>query len=136
MQEFVDTVADRVFEAGFCSNQASVKYLIEWMMVLILVYYPHHMDKFWTCFSKVKFHSRLTCKDFVFDWIISSFSIDFDMQDHEKTKTSSCTFLSVLVHLNVIIPKLQDQVYSRSVCSNSNRLLSCFISFCVSPVCL
>ncbi|TWW78763.1 putative methyltransferase TARBP1 [Takifugu flavidus] len=80
-EEFVDTVADRVFEAGFCSNQASVKYLIEWMMVLILVYYPHHMDNFWTCFSK----------------------------DHEKTKTSSCTFLSVLVHFNVIMPKLQDQ---------------------------
>ncbi|TNM99813.1 hypothetical protein fugu_012846 [Takifugu bimaculatus] len=50
-------------------------------MVLILVYYPHHMDNFWTCFSK----------------------------DHEKTKTSSCTFLSVLVHFNVIMPKLQDQ---------------------------
>ncbi|TWW78759.1 putative methyltransferase TARBP1 [Takifugu flavidus] len=53
-EEFVDTVADRVFEAGFCSNQASVKYLIEWMMVLILVCYPHHMDNFWTCFSKVR----------------------------------------------------------------------------------
>lgn len=56
VQEFVDTVADRVFEAAFCSNQASVKYLIEWMMILILVLYPHHMDSFWACFSKVRFH--------------------------------------------------------------------------------
>ncbi len=34
----------------------------------------------------------------------------FVLQDHEKTKTSICTFLSVLVHLNVLLPKLQDKV--------------------------
>lgn len=34
----------------------------------------------------------------------------FSGQDHEKTKTSSCTFLSVLVHFNVIIPNLKDKV--------------------------
>uniref|UniRef100_A0A3Q2DPR5 Probable methyltransferase TARBP1 n=1 Tax=Cyprinodon variegatus TaxID=28743 RepID=A0A3Q2DPR5_CYPVA len=71
-----------VFEAGFCSNQPSVKYLIEWMMILILVKYPHHLDRFWTCFSF----------------------------DHEKTKTSICTFLSVLVHISVIIPHVEDKV--------------------------
>ncbi|XP_019131183.2 probable methyltransferase TARBP1 [Larimichthys crocea] len=80
-EEFVATLVKRVFEAGFCSNQASVKYLIEWMMILILVQYPQHMDSFWTCFS----------------------------MDHEKTKTSSCTFLSVLVHFNVIISNLKDE---------------------------
>ncbi|KAM7385725.1 hypothetical protein PAMP_001787 [Pampus punctatissimus] len=63
------------------SNQASVKYLIEWMMILILVQYPQHVDSFWACFS----------------------------MDHERTKTSICTFLSVLVHFNVIIPLLKDQ---------------------------
>lgn len=57
MQEFVATLVKRVFEAGFCSNQASVKYLIEWMMILILVQYPQHMDSFWTCFSMVSSHS-------------------------------------------------------------------------------
>ncbi|XP_035519798.1 LOW QUALITY PROTEIN: probable methyltransferase TARBP1 [Morone saxatilis] len=80
-EEFVATFVNRVFEAGFCSNQASVKYLIEWMMILILVHYPQHMDSFWACFN----------------------------MDHEKTKTSSCTFLSVLVHFNVIIPNLTDE---------------------------
>uniref|UniRef100_A0A3Q2DNV6 Probable methyltransferase TARBP1 n=1 Tax=Cyprinodon variegatus TaxID=28743 RepID=A0A3Q2DNV6_CYPVA len=75
-EEFVATLLNSVFEAGFCSNQPSVKYLIEWMMILILVKYPHHLDRFWTCFSF----------------------------DHEKTKTSICTFLSVLVHISVIIP--------------------------------
>uniref|UniRef100_A0A3Q3WMJ0 tRNA (guanosine(18)-2'-O)-methyltransferase TARBP1 n=1 Tax=Mola mola TaxID=94237 RepID=A0A3Q3WMJ0_MOLML len=69
-------------EAGFCSNQASVKYLIEWVMVLILVHYPQHIESFWASFS----------------------------MDHEKTKTSSCTFLSVLVHFSVIVPKLKDEV--------------------------
>ncbi|KAM3606937.1 uncharacterized protein V6R79_026059 [Siganus canaliculatus] len=78
---FVASLVSRVFEAGFCSNQASVKYLIEWMMILILIRYPQHMDRFWACFS----------------------------MDHEKTKTSSCTFLSVLVHFNIILPNLKDQ---------------------------
>uniref|UniRef100_A0A8C3AAC1 tRNA (guanosine(18)-2'-O)-methyltransferase TARBP1 n=1 Tax=Cyclopterus lumpus TaxID=8103 RepID=A0A8C3AAC1_CYCLU len=79
--EFVATVLNCVFEAGFCSNHASVKYQIEWMMILILVHYPHHIDSFWACFNR----------------------------DHDKTKTSICTFLSVLVHFNVIIPHLQDK---------------------------
>uniref|UniRef100_A0A3Q1FCJ3 tRNA (guanosine(18)-2'-O)-methyltransferase TARBP1 n=1 Tax=Acanthochromis polyacanthus TaxID=80966 RepID=A0A3Q1FCJ3_9TELE len=79
--EFVATLLERVFEAGFCSNQASVKYLIEWMMILILFHYPQHMDSFWSCFN----------------------------MDHEQTKTSVCTFLSVLVHFSVIIPHLKDK---------------------------
>jgi hypothetical protein len=53
IQEFVGTVLGRVFEAGFVSNQASVKYLIEWKMVLILVQYPEHIDRLWACFSVV-----------------------------------------------------------------------------------
>ncbi|CAJ1067470.1 probable methyltransferase TARBP1 [Xyrichtys novacula] len=80
-EEFVSTLVQRVFEAGFCSNQASVKYLIEWMMILILVNHPQHVDSFWDCFS----------------------------MDHEKTKTSACTFLSVLVHFSVILPLLKDK---------------------------
>ncbi|XP_044070837.1 probable methyltransferase TARBP1 [Siniperca chuatsi] len=80
-EEFVATLLNSVFEAGFCSNQASVKYLIEWMMILILVHYPQHIDSFWACFN----------------------------MDHEKTKTSSCTFLSVLVHFDVIIPNLKNK---------------------------
>ncbi|XP_049927693.1 probable methyltransferase TARBP1 [Epinephelus moara] len=80
-EEFVAAVLNSVFEAGFCSNQASVKYLMEWMMILILVRYPQHMDSFWGCFNR----------------------------DHDKTKTSICTFLSVLVHFNVIIPNLKDK---------------------------
>lgn len=62
-------MADRVFEAGFRSNQASVKYLMEWMMILILVYYPHHMDNFWMCLSKVKFIFDLPVY-LIFHWII------------------------------------------------------------------
>ncbi|XP_069000980.1 probable methyltransferase TARBP1 [Embiotoca jacksoni] len=80
-EEFVATLLQRVFEAAFCSNQASVKYLIEWMMILILVRYPEHIHSFWGCFSR----------------------------DHEQTKTSVCTFLSVLVHFNIIIPNLENQ---------------------------
>ncbi|XP_045556996.1 probable methyltransferase TARBP1 isoform X2 [Salmo salar] len=79
--EFVGTILGRVFEAGFVSNQASVKYLIEWKMVLILVQYPEHIDRLWTCFRV----------------------------DQEKTKTSVCTFLSVLVHLNIIMPQLKEK---------------------------
>ncbi|XP_067277311.1 probable methyltransferase TARBP1 isoform X2 [Pseudorasbora parva] len=80
--EFVsDCVLSHVCEAGFCSNQASVKYLIEWTLILILHLNPSRIQNLWNCFSL----------------------------DHEKTKTSICTFLSVLVHLNVLLPKLQDK---------------------------
>ncbi|XP_061601001.1 probable methyltransferase TARBP1 [Cololabis saira] len=81
-EEFVATLLNHVFQAGFCSNHASVKYLIEWMMILILVRYPQHINSFWTCFNTVQ----------------------------EKTKTSVCTFLSVLVHFSVIVPHLKDEV--------------------------
>ncbi|KAK7148239.1 hypothetical protein R3I93_012538 [Phoxinus phoxinus] len=80
--EFVsDCVLSHVCEAGFCSNQASVKYLIEWTLILILHLNPSRIQNLWNCFGL----------------------------EHEKTKTSICTFLSVLVHLNVIFPKLQDK---------------------------
>ncbi|CAL8257518.1 unnamed protein product [Lota lota] len=78
---FVASLLGEVFAAGFCSNQASVKYLIEWTMILILLRYPEHMERFWCCFS----------------------------MDHEKTKSSICTFLSVVVHLDLIVPKLKDK---------------------------
>ncbi|XP_061692708.1 probable methyltransferase TARBP1 isoform X2 [Syngnathoides biaculeatus] len=77
---FVASILSSVFEAGFCSNQASVKYMIEWTMILILVHYPKYIDSFWACFN----------------------------MHHEGTKTGICTFFAVLVHFSVIIPKLQD----------------------------
>ncbi|XP_061546893.1 probable methyltransferase TARBP1 [Phycodurus eques] len=79
-EEFVASILSSVFEAGFRSNQASVKYMIEWTMILILVRYPKHIDSFWACFN----------------------------MHHEGTKTGICTFLAVLVHFAVIIPKLHD----------------------------
>uniref|UniRef100_A0A673HZZ1 tRNA (guanosine(18)-2'-O)-methyltransferase TARBP1 n=1 Tax=Sinocyclocheilus rhinocerous TaxID=307959 RepID=A0A673HZZ1_9TELE len=84
--EFVsECVLSHVCEAGFCSNQASVKYLIEWTLILVLHQNPSRIQNLWNCFSL----------------------------DHEKTKTSICTFLSVLVHLNVLLPKLQDKAQWR-----------------------
>lgn len=66
MQEFVTTLLNLVFEAGFCSNQASVKYMIEWMMILILVLYPQHIDSFWACFSTVS--SQAVLLFFLTEW--------------------------------------------------------------------
>ncbi|XP_061814848.1 probable methyltransferase TARBP1 [Nerophis lumbriciformis] len=79
-EEFVTSILNKVFEAGFCSNQASVKYLIEWMMILVLVHYPQHIDRFWVCFN----------------------------MQHEGSKTGICTFLAVLVHFSAIVPKLKN----------------------------
>ncbi|KAG7249036.1 hypothetical protein CRUP_034183, partial [Coryphaenoides rupestris] len=95
---FVAAVLGEVLEAGFCSNQASVKYLLEWTMVLILLRHPQHMELFWACFS----------------------------MDHEKTKMSVCTFLSVVVHLNIIMPQLKDQV------SQWRRALDVILQWCFS----
>ncbi|XP_051935401.1 probable methyltransferase TARBP1 isoform X1 [Hippocampus zosterae] len=79
-EEFVASILSSIFEAGFCSNQASVKYLIEWTVILILVRYPQQIDNFWACFN----------------------------MHHEGTKTGICTFLAVLVHFAVIIPTLNN----------------------------
>ncbi|XP_017317065.1 probable methyltransferase TARBP1 isoform X2 [Ictalurus punctatus] len=70
-----------VCEAGFGNNQPSVKYLIEWALILILHQNPSHIQHLWICFNV----------------------------DEEKTKTSVCTFLSVLVHLGILLPKLEDK---------------------------
>ncbi|XP_077585684.1 tRNA (guanosine(18)-2'-O)-methyltransferase TARBP1 [Stigmatopora nigra] len=79
-EEFVASILSRVFDAGYSSNQASVKYLIEWTMILILIRYPKHMDSFWAC---------------------------FDM-NHEGTKTGICTFFAVLIHFAVMVSVLED----------------------------
>ncbi|TSO98518.1 putative methyltransferase TARBP1 [Bagarius yarrelli] len=77
----VDYVFGLVCEAGLGNNQPSVKYLIEWALILILYLNPSQIQHFWVCFSV----------------------------DQEKTRTSICTFLSVLVHLGILLPKLDDK---------------------------
>ncbi|XP_010226600.1 PREDICTED: probable methyltransferase TARBP1, partial [Tinamus guttatus] len=74
-QIFLCETLNKVFQAGFGNNQASVKYLIEWIIILSLHKYPHFLEKFWDCFC----------------------------YDEEKLKTSICTFLSVLAHFDIII---------------------------------
>ncbi|KAM9450224.1 putative methyltransferase TARBP1 isoform 1-T1 [Clarias gariepinus] len=77
----VEYVFGLVCEAGFGNNQPSVKYLIEWVLILILHQNPSQIERLWVCFNV----------------------------DQEKTKTSICTFLSVLVHLGILLPKLEDK---------------------------
>lgn len=50
--------------------------------------------------------------------------ISVSVQDHEKTKTSICTFLSVLAHFNIILPKVKDEVIFFP--PNSNNFLPVF----------
>ncbi|XP_060720416.1 probable methyltransferase TARBP1 [Tachysurus vachellii] len=77
----VEYVFGVVCEAGFSNNQPSVKYLIEWALILILHQNPSHFQHLWVCFNV----------------------------DQEKTKTSICTFLSVLVHLGILLPNLENK---------------------------
>ncbi|XP_062864262.1 probable methyltransferase TARBP1 [Trichomycterus rosablanca] len=80
--EFVaEGVVGPACEAGFRCNQASVKYLMEWALILILHRDPSQIERLWGCFDA----------------------------DQEKTRTSVCTFLSVLVHLEVFLPRLEDK---------------------------
>ncbi|XP_077031707.1 tRNA (guanosine(18)-2'-O)-methyltransferase TARBP1 isoform X4 [Agelaius phoeniceus] len=74
-QNFLSGTLDRVFQAGFSNNQASVKYFIEWIVILTLHKYPQFLDKFWDCFC----------------------------YDEDKLKKSICTFLSVLAHFDIIL---------------------------------
>ncbi|NXV01728.1 TARB1 methyltransferase, partial [Cettia cetti] len=80
-QNFLCGTLDRVFQAGFSNNQASVKYFIEWIIILSLHKYPQFLDKFWDCFC----------------------------YDEEKLKKSICTFLSVLAHFDIILQNTSEK---------------------------
>ncbi|NXI18140.1 TARB1 methyltransferase, partial [Irena cyanogastra] len=80
-QNFLCETLDRVFQAGFSNNQASVKYFIEWIIILSLHKYPQFLDKFWGCFC----------------------------YDEEKLKKSICTFLSVLAHFDIILQNTSEK---------------------------
>ncbi|XP_064269887.1 probable methyltransferase TARBP1 isoform X2 [Passer domesticus] len=82
-QNFLHGTLDRVFQAGFSNNQASVKYFIEWIVILTLHKYPQFLDKFWDCFC----------------------------YDEEKLKKSICTFLSVLAHFDIILQNTSEKVH-------------------------
>lgn len=80
-QNFVNRIIDRIFQAGFVNNQASVKYYIEWVVILALHKFPQFLPKFWDCFS----------------------------DGEENLKTSVCTFLSVLSHLDIITQNVPER---------------------------
>ncbi|KAG8444525.1 hypothetical protein GDO86_009620 [Hymenochirus boettgeri] len=83
-KHFLSGIFERILQSGFANNQASVKYLIEWAIILILQALPVLLPKFWDCFSNTE----------------------------EKLKTSICTFLSVLPHFDVIIVNVSDKPLS------------------------
>uniref|UniRef100_A0A663FDH3 tRNA (guanosine(18)-2'-O)-methyltransferase TARBP1 n=1 Tax=Aquila chrysaetos chrysaetos TaxID=223781 RepID=A0A663FDH3_AQUCH len=80
-QNFLCGTIDKVFQAGFGNNQASVKYFIEWIVILSLHKYPQFLNKLWDCFC----------------------------YDEEKLKTSICTFLSVLSHFDIILQNTSEK---------------------------
>uniref|UniRef100_A0A8D0NPQ4 tRNA (guanosine(18)-2'-O)-methyltransferase TARBP1 n=1 Tax=Sus scrofa TaxID=9823 RepID=A0A8D0NPQ4_PIG len=80
-QNFLNRIIDKIFQAGFINNQASIKYFIEWIIILILHKFPQFLPKFWDCFS----------------------------YGEENLKTSICTFLSVLSHLDIITENIPEK---------------------------
>ncbi|XP_054432732.1 probable methyltransferase TARBP1 [Pteronotus mesoamericanus] len=80
-QNFLNRIIDKIFQAGFINNQASIKYYIEWIIILILHKFPQFLPKFWDCFS----------------------------YGEENLKTSICTFLSVLSHLDIITQNIPEK---------------------------
>ncbi|XP_053918398.1 probable methyltransferase TARBP1 [Cuculus canorus] len=80
-QNFLCGTLDKVFQAGFANNQASVKYIIEWIIILSLHKYPQFINKFWDCFC----------------------------YGEEKLKTSICTFLSVLLHFDIVLQNTSEK---------------------------
>ncbi|XP_058910588.1 probable methyltransferase TARBP1 isoform X1 [Kogia breviceps] len=80
-QNFLNRIIDKIFQAGFINNQASIKYFIEWIIILILHKFPQFLPKFWDCFSYAE----------------------------ENLKTSICTFLSVLSHLDILTENIPEK---------------------------
>ncbi|XP_019507342.1 PREDICTED: probable methyltransferase TARBP1 [Hipposideros armiger] len=69
-QNFLNRIIDKIFQAGFINNQASIKYYIEWIIILILHKFPQFLPKFWDCFSYVRtmlIISLLPCS-----WVVPS----------------------------------------------------------------
>ncbi|XP_070590074.1 LOW QUALITY PROTEIN: probable methyltransferase TARBP1 [Erythrolamprus reginae] len=81
-EDLLSRIVDRIFLAGHNNNQASVKYLIEWNIILILHKFPHYLQKFWNCFN----------------------------YDEDKFKTSICTFLAVLSHFDIILQNTREKI--------------------------
>nr|XP_056709163.1 probable methyltransferase TARBP1 isoform X2 [Euleptes europaea] len=80
-EDILTRTVDRILQAGYSNNQASIKYLIEWSIIWILHKFPHFLQKFWDCFNYEE------------DWL----------------KTSICTFLSVLSHLDTILQSTSEK---------------------------
>ncbi|XP_053768390.1 probable methyltransferase TARBP1 isoform X2 [Desmodus rotundus] len=80
-QNFLNRIINKIFQAGFISNQASIKYYIEWIIILILHKFPQFLPKFWDCFS----------------------------YGEEHLKTSICTFLAVLSHFDIITQNIPEK---------------------------
>uniref|UniRef100_A0A8C6X300 tRNA (guanosine(18)-2'-O)-methyltransferase TARBP1 n=1 Tax=Naja naja TaxID=35670 RepID=A0A8C6X300_NAJNA len=81
-EDLLSRIVDRILQAGHNNNQASVKYLIEWNIILILHKFPHFLQKFWNCFN----------------------------YDEDQFKTSICTFLAVLSHFDIILQNTSEKI--------------------------
>ncbi|XP_066473038.1 probable methyltransferase TARBP1 isoform X2 [Tiliqua scincoides] len=80
-EDLLTRTVDKILQAGYSNNQASVKYLIEWMIILILHKFPHFLQKFWDCFS----------------------------YGEDQLKTSICTFLAVVSHFDIILQNISEK---------------------------
>uniref|UniRef100_A0A670HPX0 tRNA (guanosine(18)-2'-O)-methyltransferase TARBP1 n=2 Tax=Podarcis muralis TaxID=64176 RepID=A0A670HPX0_PODMU len=80
-EDILTRTIDRILQAGHSNNQASVKYLIEWNIILILHKFPHFLQKFWDCFN----------------------------YGEDQLKTSICTFLAVMSHFDVILQNISEK---------------------------
>ncbi|XP_062980444.1 probable methyltransferase TARBP1 [Elgaria multicarinata webbii] len=80
-EDILTRIVDRILQAGHSNNQASIKYLIEWNIILILHRFPHFLPKFWDCFN----------------------------YGEDQLKTSICTFLAVLSHFDIILQNTSEK---------------------------
>ncbi|XP_061480500.1 probable methyltransferase TARBP1 isoform X2 [Rhineura floridana] len=80
-EDILTRTVDRILQAGHSNNQASVKYLIEWNLILILHKFPQFLQKFWACFK----------------------------YGEEQHKTSICTFLAVMSHFDIILQNISEK---------------------------
>nr|XP_008122376.1 PREDICTED: probable methyltransferase TARBP1 [Anolis carolinensis] len=81
-KDILTNIVDRILQAGHRNNQASVKYLIEWNIILILHKFPQFLQKFWDCFN----------------------------YGEDQLKTSICTFLAVLSHFDIILQNAAEKI--------------------------
>ncbi|XP_069786930.1 probable methyltransferase TARBP1 isoform X2 [Narcine bancroftii] len=123
-QVFLSGIIEAVFRSGLSDNQASVKYFIEWFIILVLQKCPEFIDSFWRCFSYGQYLKKTL--SVILPWCLNhNFSVRLyallALQKVWEACVSSKLDGEELEFLEPIIESYLDQVEQNQTTGNAGR---------------